>query len=81
MMISAGLAAAAVAVPLLVVPARRAAGLPTYQWDGTSENPVRWPRRRAAADGRAGGGGAPFRGRSLMRRAPRGRAARSPPSV
>ena len=49
MMISAGLAAAAVAVPLLVVPARRAAGLPTYQWDGTSENPVRWPRRRAAA--------------------------------
>lgn len=50
MMISALLATAAVAIPVVVVPYRRARGLPTYQWDGTAENPVRasqqFPHRR-----------------------------------
>ena len=41
MMISALLAVGAVSIPLIVVPYRRARGLPTYQWDGTAANPVR----------------------------------------
>ena len=41
MMISALLALGAVSIPLIVVPYRRARGLPTYQWDGTAANPVR----------------------------------------
>jgi hypothetical protein len=42
MMLSALLAGVAVAIPFVVVPLRRAAGKPTYQWDNdVVEHPVR----------------------------------------
>lgn len=42
MMISALMAGASVALPLIVVPIRKSLGLPTYQWDGDAKtNPVR----------------------------------------
>ncbi len=51
MVIAGVLAFTGLVMPYVIVPMRRAAGLPTYQWDSnTSTNPVRrWVARAALA--------------------------------
>jgi hypothetical protein len=55
MVLSAALALGAVALPFVIVPARRAANLPTYQWDADpATHPVRCAPDAAGAGRRRG---------------------------